>query len=98
MTELQKENAAPPQLNSFEKTIEELQATVRQLESGELTLDDALKAFEKGVALARGAQSQLTAAEQKVEQLMQVQQDGTVETRPFTVANNPSDQSGGPRS
>ncbi len=91
MTELQKENAAPPQLNSFEKTIEELQAT-------ELTLDDALKAFEKGVALARGAQSQLTAAEQKVEQLMQVQQDGTVETRPFAVANNPSDQSGGPRS
>jgi len=83
---------------SFEKTLEELQSTVRQLESGELSLEDALKAFEKGVALTRSAQALLGAAEQKVEVLMQVQEGGGVETRPFGSQNTPSDQSGGPRS
>jgi exodeoxyribonuclease VII small subunit len=82
----------------FEKTIEELQLTVRQLESGELPLEEALKTFERGVALARSAQAQLGAAEQKVELLMRVQDDGTTETRPFASQTTPTEQAGGPRS
>lgn len=52
---------------SFEKSIAELEAIVLQLEKGELSLEDSLKQFEKGVSQARACQEALTQAEQKVE-------------------------------
>ncbi|MDF1757121.1 MAG: exodeoxyribonuclease VII small subunit [Legionellaceae bacterium] len=51
----------------FEKSIKELEAIVIQLEKGELSLDDSLKQFEKGISLARICQEKLTSAEQKIE-------------------------------
>ncbi|OGV31152.1 MAG: exodeoxyribonuclease VII small subunit [Legionellales bacterium RIFCSPHIGHO2_12_FULL_35_11] len=51
----------------FEKSIAELEAIVKQLEKGELSLDDSLKQFEKGISLARTCQEKLTNAEQKIE-------------------------------
>jgi exodeoxyribonuclease VII small subunit len=54
---------------SFEKSIMDLETIVTQLEKGDLTLDDALKQFEKGIKLARTCQLTLTNAEQKIEQL-----------------------------
>lgn len=53
----------------FEKSIAELEAIVMQLEKGELSLEDALKQFEKGITLARKCQETLNHAEQKIEQL-----------------------------
>ena len=41
----------------------------RQLEKGELTLDDSLKQFEKGIGLARRCQNVLSQAEQKIVEL-----------------------------
>ena len=55
---------------SFEATIEELDQVVEQLENGDLTLDDALKKFERGIALARSGQSKLDEAEQRVSILL----------------------------
>ena len=52
---------------SFEAALEELQVTVKRLESGELSLEHALKHFENGVRLSRICQEQLAAAEQRVE-------------------------------
>jgi len=51
----------------FEGSIAELQDIVTQLEKGELTLEDSLKQFEKGIHLARKCQDILNQAEQKIE-------------------------------
>jgi len=54
----------------LEKAMGELEEIVEQLESGELTLDNSLQQFEKGVKLSRECQSALTEAEQKVQILI----------------------------
>jgi len=69
---------------SFENALEQLQATVKRLESGELTLEDSLKHFEEGVRLTRACQEQLSVAEKRVELLMKANVDGSVELQPFT--------------
>ena len=53
----------------FEQSITELQEIVNQLEKGELTLEESLKQFEKGISLARTCQDTLNQAEQKIELL-----------------------------
>lgn len=53
----------------FEQSVTELEEIVRQLEKGELTLEDSLKQFEKGIGLARRCQDVLNQAEQKIETL-----------------------------
>ena len=52
---------------NLEKTLADLESLVKELESGELPLDDAMKKFEKGVKLTRICQNALKEAEQKVE-------------------------------
>lgn len=53
----------------FEQSVTELEQIVKQLEKGELTLEESLKQFEKGIGLARRAQELLNQAEQKIELL-----------------------------
>jgi exodeoxyribonuclease VII small subunit len=72
-----------PEIPNFEQALELLQQTVKKLESGELSLDQALQNFEEGVRLSRLCQKQLGEAEQRVELLIKASQDGTVETQPF---------------
>ncbi|MFI4962366.1 MAG: exodeoxyribonuclease VII small subunit [Legionellales bacterium] len=59
----------------FEQSIADLEEIVRQLEKGELSLDDSLKQFEKGIGLARNCQDVLNKAEQKIELLTASQLD-----------------------
>ena len=59
-----------PQIQDFEQSMRELETLVERLEKGDLPLEEALKQFERGVALTRACQSALKAAEQKVEILM----------------------------
>lgn len=54
---------------SFEAALVELESLVGQLEQGELSLEESLQRFERGVALVRTCQTHLQLAEQKVEQL-----------------------------
>lgn len=54
---------------SFEAGLGELEAVVKQLESGDLPLDKALELFEKGMQLSETCRKQLEDAETKVEQL-----------------------------
>jgi len=61
-------STTPP---DFERALADLEATVDKLEHGELSLEDALRHFERGVALARDCQAALKQAEQKVEVLLQ---------------------------
>lgn len=67
----------------FEKSLDELEKLVNDLERGELSLEQSLTAFERGVKLTRECQQALKTAEQRVDQLVQ-NGDGTLETRPFT--------------
>ncbi len=57
-------------LVGLEKSLEELEALVTRLESGDLPLERALKEFERGVKLTRQCQTALQEAEQKVEILL----------------------------
>ena len=50
----------------FNKGLSELEDIVKTMESGDLSLEDSLKYFEKGVALTRQCQTALGEAEQKI--------------------------------
>lgn len=67
---------------SFEDALKQLDQTVKQMESGELSLDESLKAFEGGIALVRDCQAQLDSAEQKIQTLI-ANSDGTFSTEDF---------------
>lgn len=57
-------------LPDFEKSLEELEKLVEQLESGDLSLDESLAQFKRGVELTRHCQGVLEKAQQTVEKLM----------------------------
>jgi exodeoxyribonuclease VII small subunit len=63
----QDEGTKPEQ--SFESAFAELEEVVRQLEEGELSLEDAMSLYERGQALSRFCQDQLDRAELRVRQL-----------------------------
>lgn len=66
---------------NFEKALEELEQLVTAMEDGELTLEQSLQAFEKGIKLTRECQSALQEAEQKVQVLLNEEGDtGELET------------------
>lgn len=54
----------------FESALGQLETLVQTMESGELSLEDSLKAFEKGMSLSQDCQQALAEAELKVQQLM----------------------------
>ncbi|MBD7977722.1 MULTISPECIES: exodeoxyribonuclease VII small subunit [Pseudomonas] len=65
----------------FEQSLADLQQLVERLESGELSLEDSLSAFEQGIRLTRDCQSALGQAEQKVQVLLE--RDGETQSVPF---------------
>jgi exodeoxyribonuclease VII small subunit len=54
----------------FERSLAELESIVDKLEQGDLSLDESLKQFERGIQLTRACQVALKQAEQKVEILL----------------------------
>ncbi len=62
-----KKNALP----DFEAALAELEAIVARMESGEQSLEEALRSFQRGIELARACQQGLREAEQRVEKLVQ---------------------------
>ena len=65
----------------FEQALAELESLVERLEHGDLPLDEALRTFERGVALTRQCQASLQAAQQKVEILLK--RGAKAEVEPF---------------
>jgi exodeoxyribonuclease VII small subunit len=68
----------------------ELESLVAKLEQGDVPLEDALKTFERGVALTRQCQTALRSAQQKVEILLA--RNGTEEVAPFADGENADDE------
>lgn len=55
---------------SFEDTINELENIVNELEDGELSLEESMSLFERGLALSHASQKTLSKAEQKIQILL----------------------------
>ena len=66
----------------FEESIEELEKLVEQMEQGDISLEESLKAFERGIKLTRTCQQALQEAEQKVHILLEKNGQQTLE--PFS--------------
>jgi exodeoxyribonuclease VII small subunit len=62
----------------FERSLRELEALVEKMETGNLSLEESLKCFERGIGLTRLCQKALTEAEQKVKILLE--KEGRLET------------------
>ena len=81
----QKTDKAP----DFEQSLGELEALVTKLEQGDVPLEDALRTFERGVALTRQCQTALRTAQQKVELLLA--RNGTEEVVDFADEDEDED-------
>ena len=67
----------------FEEALKSLEKSVEQLESGDLPLEKALEVFENGIKMSRVCSKKLEEAEQKVELLLGVSDDGEAQTTLF---------------
>jgi exodeoxyribonuclease VII small subunit len=71
----------------FEDELKDLEAIVSQIDSGDLTLDESIAAFERGVMLVKALNGKLDEVERKVE-LLTRSAGGELRTAPF---EQPSD-------
>jgi exodeoxyribonuclease VII small subunit len=69
----------------FEDELKDLEGIVGQIDSGELSLEDSITAFERGVGLVRSLNQKLDEVERKVELLMRNAQ-GELKTTPYDPA------------
>lgn len=68
-----------PENKTFEESLNELTKTVELLENGDVSLDDAVKLFEKGIKISKECYDQIEKAEQKIKILTE-EKDGFSET------------------
>ena len=67
---------------NFEQQLQQLEALVTRMESGDLSLEASLQAFEQGVQLTRNCQKLLNEAQQRVSRLQETQEGAHFE--PFS--------------
>ena len=70
---------------SFEEQLAELEKVVEQLERGDLTLEDSVGLFERGVHLSNACKSQLASAESRIEVLLEPTESGPVKVGDLEV-------------
>ena len=78
--------AASKKTVDFERSLQQLEELVNKMEAGDLSLEESLKAFEAGIKLTRQCQATLSAAEQKVQLLLQ--EKGQLVSRPLDTDND----------
>ncbi|MSR30009.1 MAG: exodeoxyribonuclease VII small subunit [Gemmataceae bacterium] len=69
--------------NSFESSLKELQEILKELENGQVDLEEHLRLYEKGVRLVAQCQDFLRKAEQKIVKLTGVDEEGKPRLKPF---------------
>jgi len=67
--------------NTFEQSLKELERVVLELEKGELSLDQAIDSFEKGIELSKACSKKLDEAEKKINIL--VKKEDNIEEETF---------------
>lgn len=83
--------ASGSEIADFETSLDELELLVEQMESGDLSLEDSLQAFERGVALTRSCQRALKNAELRVQTLTASEADLGNEDDPDASSADASD-------
>ena len=68
---------------NFEKSLSDLETLVEEMEQGDLSLEESLKRFEKGIGLTTDCQQALQSAELKVQEL--VEKNGKLLEKDFEV-------------
>lgn len=68
---------------NFETNLKELESVVKALESGDISLEDMLELYEKGIRLTKECTSALDSAEQKISILMKNRETGEMAEEPF---------------
>ena len=71
---------------SFEDSIDKLEAIVKELESGELPLEEAIEKFESGIKYSTYCNELLDKTEKKISILLE-DSDGTIKEEPFNNNN-----------
>ena len=71
--------------NNFEKNLGELEQVVKALEGSDVSLDEMMELFEKGVSLTKKCTTALNEAEQKITVLMKNRDSGEMEEKPFNA-------------
>jgi exodeoxyribonuclease VII small subunit len=76
---------APSESSSprFEEALADLEAILRELEEGTISLEESLARYERGVGLLRQCYAQLREAEQRVKLLAGLTESGTADLKPF---------------
>jgi len=74
--------ASPIEKMSFETALAELEAIVRDLESGKTTLEKSIAAYERGVALKTHCETRLREAQSRIEKIV-VAADGSLSAEPL---------------
>lgn len=69
---------------TYEDSMKELEQVVKELESGELSLDESIKKFEKGMELSKHCSSLLEDAEKKITLLIE-RENGEIVEEPFEI-------------
>jgi len=75
----------------FEDALSKLESIVGKLESGELSLEESLNAFEEGIRLSRICSKQLDEAERKIEILIKGE-NGQLRIEPFGLGSPKEDE------
>lgn len=70
---------------NFEEQIEELERVVAQLERGDLSLEDSVSLFERGVTLSNACKSQLASAESRIQVLLNPTERGPVRVEELAI-------------
>jgi exodeoxyribonuclease VII small subunit len=80
------ETALPPDIAKlgFEEAMKQLEDIVRDLEGGKSKLEDAIKHYERGVALKRHCEKKLAEAQMKIDRIV-LAADGSVKTEPAEI-------------
>ncbi len=68
---------------NFEQKIKELEKITEKLAGGDLSLEDAIKSFEKGVKLSTECSKELSQTEKKVQQLIKIDENSQPITKDF---------------
>ncbi len=76
-----------PVIARFEESLDELEQLVAKMEGGELSLDESLRSFERGIALYRSCQSALEQAEARVKLLLDPEHPESAQ--PFAPTEEP---------
>lgn len=93
-TPMDEHSPAPEELG-FDRVLQRLRAVVEQLETGQLSLEDSLRVYEEGVALARRGHHVLDSAEKRVELLVRDSaRNGDITAAPFDDEEDGSESHG----